>query len=50
MDGILRTYLETRFRNNNHPKYMKYRDEWINNIPEDQLWYYIIEMKHLNYG
>lgn len=47
MNKNLRTYLEYRFRVNNHPKYQKYRDEWINGIPISCLWYYEIEMNHL---
>ena len=47
MTKELRTYLEWRFRFNNIPKYRKYQDEWINNIPKDQLWYFEIEMNHL---
>ena len=47
MNNELRTYLEWRFRTNNHPKYQKYRDEWINNIPSCNLWYYKAEMQHL---
>lgn len=47
MSNELRTYLEWRFRVNNHSKYQIYRDEWINNIPSCNLWYYEIEMQHL---
>lgn len=47
MTQELRTYLEWRFRINNISKYQKYRDDWINNIPFKQLWYFEIEMKHL---
>ena len=47
MTQQLRTYLEWRFRVNNHPKYQQYRDEWINNIVPSQLWYFEIEMNHL---
>ena len=47
INKALRTYLEWRFKMNNAPKYIKYRDEWIGNIPNNQLWYYEIEMNHL---
>lgn len=47
MTKELRTYLEWRFRVNTINKYKKYQDEWINNIPQEQLWYFEIEMKHL---
>lgn len=47
MSKELRTYLEWSFRVNNIPKYQRYRDEWINNIPSQNLWYYEIEMQHL---
>lgn len=46
MNNALKNYLEWRFRNNN-PKYYKYCNDWIKNIPESQLWYYEIEMSHL---
>lgn len=47
MSKELRTYLEWRFRMNNISNYQRYRDEWINNIPSCNLWYYEIEMQHL---
>lgn len=47
MNNALKNYLEWRFRNNNIPKYYKYYNEWINNIPKSSLWYYEIEMFHL---
>jgi hypothetical protein len=47
VNKTLRTYLEWRFKMNNIPKYLKYRDYWIDNIPKKQLWYYEIEMNHL---
>lgn len=36
-------YLEQRFRRNNHSKYLKYFDEWISNISENQIHYFEIE-------
>ena len=33
----IKSYLQWRFRVNNVPKYQKYRDEWVNNIPPVQL-------------
>lgn len=47
MSKELRTYLEWSFRVNNISKYQRYRDEWINNIPPQNLWYYEKEMQHL---
>lgn len=47
MDKELRAYLEWRFRVNNHAKYQKYRDEWINNLNETQCYYFKKEMAHL---
>lgn len=40
MNSTLRTYLEWRFRVNNHPKYQKYRDEWIQALTPMQLIYF----------
>lgn len=47
MDNILYTYLETRFYKENHVKYHKYFQEWVQNVTPTQLHYYKIEMKHL---
>lgn len=47
MNNALKNYLEWRFRHNNIPKYYKYCNNWIENIPKSQLWYYEIEMYHL---
>lgn len=47
MNNSLKNYLEWRFRHNNIPKYHRYCDTWIKNIPKSQLWYYEIEMSHL---
>lgn len=43
MTEILFNYLRERFRTNNHPKYLKYFDEWISNISENQIHYFEIE-------
>ena len=45
---LLKEYLVQRFVKNNHNKYFKYCNEWINNITEDQKIYFIIEKEHLN--
>ena len=47
MNQQLRTYLEWRFRMNNHPKYQNYRDEWINNLVPSQLFYFEREMERM---
>ncbi len=36
MDDKLYNWLEREFKYSNHPKYLKYFEEWINNLTEDQ--------------
>ena len=38
-------YLKNEWRYNNHPKYMKYFDDWYNNLTERQRKCYTIWMK-----
>lgn len=45
MNRVLRTYLEVRWRKDNHPKYWRYFDEWVNNITDIQLMYFEKDMK-----
>ena len=40
-------YLRFRFMRNNHNKYIKYMQEWIDNITKDQLSYFIKEKERL---
>ena len=47
MTNELKGYLEWRFRVNNHAKYQHYRDEWIQNLLPNQLYYFEREMAHL---
>lgn len=35
MNSIIKEYLTQRFIRNNHPKYYKYCEEWINNVLPD---------------
>ena len=44
---IIQDYLKMRFLKNNHPKYHKYMNEWINNITDIQLYYFKKEMNKL---
>ena len=46
MTEILYNYLRERFYKNNHDKYRKYFDEWINGITEIQMDYF--EKERLN--
>jgi len=48
MNNIIKEYLIQRFIKNNHPKYYKYCNEWINNLLENQIRYFIIEKERLN--
>lgn len=42
------TYLEWRCRVNWHTKYLRYVQEWIQNVTKEQMDYFInVEMKHL---
>lgn len=41
-------YLVYRFRKNNHNKYLKYMQEWINGITKTQLDYFKKEKERLN--
>ena len=45
MDTNLKEYLQRTFYRDNHPKYHKYFELWVNNLTEAQiyaakLWYY----------
>lgn len=46
----LHFYLTERFRKNNHPKYHRYCDEWINNTTIDQLRYFEQEKNRIESG
>lgn len=41
-------YLVHRFKTNNHSKYLKYMNEWISNITDNQLTYFKFEKERLN--
>lgn len=43
----MKRYLEWRCRMNWHSKYFKYIQEWISNVTEDQMSYFIKEREHL---
>lgn len=43
----MRSYLMWRCRMNWHPKYLKYIDEWIDNVTETQMEYFRREREHL---
>lgn len=47
---VMGDYLRERFRRNNHTKYHKYCDEWVNNITCDQLRYFIEERRRIESG
>jgi hypothetical protein len=40
MNDILLKYLHENFKNSNHPKYHKHFNEWLNNLTENQIYYY----------
>ena len=49
MNNIIREYLTQRFLRNNHTKYYKYCNDWIDNVTEEQLNYFIKEKDRLNF-
>ena len=47
INETLFSYLRERFYKNNHAKYRKYFDEWINNVTKSQLYYFEIERMNI---
>lgn len=47
MKGSIEEYLIQRFLKNNVRKYHKYCVEWINNLTENQVKYFILEKERL---
>lgn len=47
MTHDMKKYLQWRCRVNWHNKYHKYIDEWISNVIDTQLSYFIREREHL---
>lgn len=47
MTKELETYLQWRFRVNNHTKYQCYLNDWLYNVTETQLQYFEQEMRRL---
>ena len=47
MTKELETYLQWRFRVNNHAKYQRYLNDWLYNVTETQLQYFEQEMHRL---
>lgn len=43
----MKRYLEWRCRMNWHPKYLKYIQEWISNVTDTQMEYFVREREHL---
>lgn len=39
----MKEYLLQRFYRNNHNKYKKYAEEWVSNLTQDQLAYFVLE-------
>jgi Zn-dependent membrane protease YugP len=44
----MKDYLIQRFLKNNHNKYSKYVNEWINNLTADQIAYFILEKQRID--
>jgi len=40
MNDRLYKYLQDEWKRNNLPKYQKYFEEWVNNLTENQIYYY----------
>lgn len=47
MDNDLKLYLFDRWKINNHTKYFKYFEEWVNNITAIQEYYFEIERQNI---
>ena len=43
----MKYYLQQRFLRNNHRKYHKYMDEWIDGVTEDQMRYFKEERRRI---
>ena len=43
----MRNYLQQRFLRNNHPKYHKYMEEWIDGVTADQMRYFEEERRRI---
>ena len=43
----MKQYLMRRFLFNNHNKYRKYADEWINGLTANQIAYFVLEKERL---
>lgn len=46
IDKNLHQYLQTQWRFCNHTKYLKYFDDWVKNITDNQIYYFTKEMNH----
>lgn len=44
----MKEYLIRRFYINNHNKYRKYAEEWVNNLTCDQIAYFILEKQRID--
>lgn len=44
----MKEYLLQRFYRNNHNKYKKYAEEWIFNLTQDQLAYFVLEKNRID--
>lgn len=44
MNNDLYTYLQVRWREDNHVKYQKYFEVWFQNLTKTQIDYFIIDM------
>lgn len=44
----MKAYLTKRFLGNNHPKYHKYMQEWVDNVTPTQLAYFELEKERLS--
>lgn len=50
MTKEMHNYLQQRFYRNNHPKYHKYFEEWVQNVTDTQLMYFAQEKFRLDNG
>ena len=43
----MKTYLQQRFLRNNHPRYHKYMNEWIDGVTADQMRHFREERRRI---
>lgn len=45
LDKNLKLYLFERWKRDNLPRYLKYFEEWVNNITDIQIYYFMLDFE-----